>query len=223
MPGAKLACKNRMRSHCRLLSDPSRCRVAPPPFLRMASVFEYFVVDSLDSIPPIDLRGLVSKRNFPTSTVILERLHVFTSTGNTTVQPQKCFRAIMEKIYPILDDYLTLRNEIKKNILITKHLIKLRNVYIFINIIIKMMYYFVWGRSCLSNSEPGSFHKFALQIVFEFVICVKCNLYENAFSNTIVDRILSLRNFVTQFDLVSLPYLRCKHNVVIFLILGEES
>lgn len=38
-----------------------------------------------------------------------------------------------------------------------------------------------------------------------------------------IDRILLLKNFVTQFDFVSLSYLRCEHNVVIFLILGEES
>lgn len=49
----------------------------PPPLpSREASVFEYFVVDSLDSIPPIDLRRAASKRNFPSSTVILECLHI---------------------------------------------------------------------------------------------------------------------------------------------------
>lgn len=118
MPGAKLACKNRMRSHCRLLSDPSRCRAAPPSFLRVASVFEYFVVDSLDSTPSIDLRGLASKRNFPTSTVILECLHVH--ERRKRVKPQKCFRAIAEEIYQILDYCLAPQIKIKNVLVMLK-------------------------------------------------------------------------------------------------------
>lgn len=64
-----------------------RRTVAPPPFLRVASVFEYFVVSIL-SIPAssIDLRGLAGEKNFPTSTVNLECTHAYGRRKNAIVE-----------------------------------------------------------------------------------------------------------------------------------------